>query len=81
MIRSALALTFCIVAATPSLAQSVTPPKADSAAPANDSGLSRSPVIRPGNPDPGIDVTPPRVGITPVVPPPGSTNGTSVVPK
>ena len=39
-------------------------------------------VIHPGNPDPGMAVKPPAMGVTPVVPPPGTMgNNPTVVPK
>lgn len=39
-------------------------------------------VIHTGNPDPGMAVKPPATGITPVVPPPGTSGGNpAVIPK
>lgn len=39
-------------------------------------------VIKPGNPDPGINLSPPQTGTMPVVPPPGTAgNNPQIVPK
>ncbi len=90
MVRFALAATVCLLA-QPCFAQTsatpLTPPGSAGSGtitppPAQDPGLNRGAVVRPGNPDPAINVTPPQVGITPVVPAPGTTdNGAPVIPK
>ena len=52
--------------------------------PSPDTGIatsSSSTVIRPGNPDPKMTIQPPAAGITPVVPPPGTGGGMTVIPK
>jgi hypothetical protein len=39
-------------------------------------------IIHPGNPDPGIAITPPKTGTMQVVPPPGSPGGNpALIPK
>ena len=93
MIRPAALAIFSIALAVTShqaYAQStapVTPPGAAGTGattpiPAPDPGLSKGPVVHPGNPDPAINVAPPQVGITPVIPVPGTTgNGTPIIPK
>ena len=93
MIRPALLPVLAValaVATSPVQAQStapVMPPGAAGSggatpAPTPDPGLSKGPVVQPGNPDPGINVAPPQVGITPVIPAPGTTgNGAPVIPK
>ena len=84
-------LTLSLAGAAPQVrAQStapVTPPGAAGSgsttpSPAADPGLSKGPVVHPGNPDPAMSIAPPQVGITPVIPAPGTTgNGTPVIPK
>ena len=79
-----------VIAALPVYAQStapITPPGAAgsggaTATPTPDPGLSKGPVVHPGNPDPAMTIAPPQVGITPVIPAPGMTgNGAPVIPK
>ena len=67
------------------VAASPTPPgsaESNPSAPARTPGDAPSPVIRPGNPDPGMAINPAQTGITPVIPPPGTTeNNPGIVPK
>ena len=51
--------------------------------PSADTGIIATPgIVHPGNPDPGMAVKPPATGITPVVPPPGTSGNTQgVIPK
>ena len=92
MIRPIVALGFWLaaVAAHAQSTSPVTPPGAGGSnaatpTPAPDKGITAGPstgVIRPGNPDPAMAVSPPSTGLTPVVPPPGTAgNNPTVVPK
>ena len=94
MIRNLVAVGFWFamgaVSADAQSAAPLTPPGAagntgGTPAPAPDKGItapSATGVIHPGNPDPNMAITPPSVGLTPVVPPPGTAgNDPAVVPK
>ena len=80
----------CVVAlslvAGTAVAQTTTVPpqgaSGDRAPTPNQRSSGTANVINPPNPDPGMAITPPAAGITPVVPPPGTGgNSPAVVPK